>query len=130
MDNAARNSLSVPYTYSRRNICTKHIIFSMKAQHLALMDLPKEYFKCHLKNMYNVQDFTTPFISSIQHPPPFPSFIAWHGHPHTIEQVSALHENCTIHGYYTVSSGNFLLIFWENISPIFRGQETFWILDS
>jgi len=65
----------------------------MNAQHLALTDLPKEYFKCHLKNMYKVQDFTTSFISFIQPPPPSLSFIAWHGHPHTNEQVSALHEN-------------------------------------
>jgi len=80
--------------------------------------------------MYKVQDFTTSLISSIQPHPPSLSFIAWHGHPHTNEQVSALHENCTIHGYYTVSSGNFLPIFWDNISPILWGQETFWILDS
>jgi hypothetical protein len=45
-----------------------------------------------------------------------PCFITWHGYPHTNVQVSALHENCTIHGYYTASSGNFLPMFWDNLS--------------
>jgi hypothetical protein len=56
--------------------------------------------------LYKVQDFTTSFISFIQPPPPSPSFITWHGHPHTNEQVR----------YYTASTGNFLLIFQDNLT--------------